>query len=125
MEYYREILASGTSPGNVAQPVKTLIRHLAAPAGPAGPDPILIHCSLGKDRTGVMCAVILSLCGVSDAIVAHEYSLSTTGLEAKIASITAEIRPDGSGLTEEEIRFFGSRYVAIFPPSPPSPGFNL
>jgi protein tyrosine/serine phosphatase len=39
-----------------------------------------MHCSAGKDRTGVICAMILSLCGVEDEVVAHEYSLTDLGL---------------------------------------------
>ncbi|KAL5355224.1 tyrosine phosphatase family-domain-containing protein [Aspergillus floccosus] len=42
--------------------------------------PLLIHCKVGKDRTGVVFAIILSLAGVPDEIVAAEYSLSTLGL---------------------------------------------
>ncbi|GES65770.1 hypothetical protein ATEIFO6365_0012016200 [Aspergillus terreus] len=42
--------------------------------------PLLVHCKVGKDRTGVVFAVILSLAGVPDENVAAEYSLSTLGL---------------------------------------------
>jgi protein tyrosine/serine phosphatase len=42
--------------------------------------PLIVHCTAGKDRTGVICALILSLCGVSDELVAYEYSLTEIGL---------------------------------------------
>jgi len=42
--------------------------------------PLIIHCTAGKDRTGVLCALILSLCGVDDDTVAYEYSLTELGL---------------------------------------------
>ena len=42
--------------------------------------PFIVHCTAGKDRTGVICALILSLCGVKDDVVAHEYSLTEIGL---------------------------------------------
>ncbi len=42
--------------------------------------PLIIHCTAGKDRTGVICALILSLCGVRDEVVAYEYSLTEIGL---------------------------------------------
>ncbi|CZT06927.1 hypothetical protein WAI453_012828 [Rhynchosporium graminicola] len=42
--------------------------------------PLIVHCTAGKDRTGVLCALVLSLCGVEDEIVAHEYSLTEQGL---------------------------------------------
>lgn len=57
-------------------PFSLILRHLASP----NPAPILIHCTAGKDRTGVIVALILSLCGVSDEAVAHEYSLTDMGL---------------------------------------------
>ncbi|KAK0105369.1 hypothetical protein ONS96_004761 [Cadophora gregata f. sp. sojae] len=42
--------------------------------------PLLIHCTAGKDRTGLICALVLSLCGVDDETVAYEYSLTEIGL---------------------------------------------
>ena len=38
--------------------------------------PALIVCNLGKDRTGVLCAVIEALCEVPEDTIAHDYSLS-------------------------------------------------
>ena len=43
---------------------------------------IMIHCSAGKDRTGVICAVLLLYAGVPDEVVAREYELTTFGLSA-------------------------------------------
>lgn len=37
---------------------------------------------MGKDRTGVLCALLLSLCGVSDDLIAEEYALTEAGLGA-------------------------------------------
>jgi protein-tyrosine phosphatase len=41
----------------------------------AEPDalPALVHCSLGKDRTGVVIAIVLSVLGVPDDVVAEDY----------------------------------------------------
>lgn len=41
---------------------------------------MIIHCTAGKDRTGVICAMVLSLCGVKDEIIAQEYALTDLGL---------------------------------------------
>lgn len=38
--------------------------------------PLLVHCSAGKDRTGVVIAVLLRLLGVPEQIVLEDYSLS-------------------------------------------------
>ena len=35
--------------------------------------PCIIHCTSGKDRTGVLSAIILSLCGVDDATIVENY----------------------------------------------------
>ncbi|KAH6637305.1 tyrosine phosphatase family-domain-containing protein [Chaetomium tenue] len=110
VDYYRAIVDSATSADNPLQPLRNILSHLAAD-GPSEPEPILIHCSLGKDRTGVICALILSLCGVEDSIIAHEYALTALGIEDKIASIIADIRPNGPGLSEQEKRLFGARYL--------------
>ncbi len=105
---YQDVLDSASSASNPFQPLKNILSHLATPGTLK---PILIHCSLGKDRTGVFCALILNICGVSDNIVAHEYALTALGIEDKIASIITEIWPNGPGISEEEERFFSSRLV--------------
>ena len=35
--------------------------------------PMVVHCTSGKDRTGVLCALVLNLCGVKDAVVFEDY----------------------------------------------------
>lgn len=39
--------------------------------------PVVVHCMAGKDRTGVVCALTLSLLGVNDNDIATDYGLST------------------------------------------------
>ena len=41
---------------------------------------ILIHCTAGKDRTGIICALFLLLGGVDEETVAMEYALTEAGL---------------------------------------------
>lgn len=60
---------------------------LAALADPAG-TPAVVHCMAGKDRTGVVCGLTLSLLGVADADVADDYALSM----ASMAALTAHLR---------------------------------
>jgi protein-tyrosine phosphatase len=38
--------------------------------------PLIFHCSVGKDRTGVLAAVLLAAAGVIDEDVIHDYTLS-------------------------------------------------
>ncbi|WP_042431709.1 tyrosine-protein phosphatase [Streptacidiphilus anmyonensis] len=71
--------------------LEDLYAFMSATAGPAiaaavsalavpGALPALIHCAVGKDRTGVTVATLLSALGVSDADILADYHLSNAGL---------------------------------------------
>ncbi len=64
--------------------------------------PILVHCTAGKDRTGVLIGMIMDVLGCSPADIAHEYGLS----DASIDRLIAYLRASGRQLegTDEEIR---------------------
>jgi protein-tyrosine phosphatase len=38
--------------------------------------PLVFHCAVGKDRTGMIAALLLSLLGVQDPVIIEDYSLS-------------------------------------------------
>ena len=40
----------------------------------------MCHCSAGKDRTGIITALILGLAGVDDNTISKEYALTEVGL---------------------------------------------
>jgi protein-tyrosine phosphatase len=42
--------------------------------------PVIVHCMAGKDRTGTVCALTLSLLGVSDEDIAADYALTTSAM---------------------------------------------
>ncbi|MEV0902996.1 tyrosine-protein phosphatase [Actinoplanes sp. NPDC049802] len=42
--------------------------------------PVVVHCMAGKDRTGTVCALTLSLLGVSDEDIANDYALTTAAM---------------------------------------------
>jgi protein-tyrosine phosphatase len=54
--------------------IAAVIRELAAP----GALPAVVHCSVGKDRTGVIIALVLSVVGVPDEVIALDFA--ATGL---------------------------------------------
>jgi protein-tyrosine phosphatase len=54
--------------------IAEVIRELAAP----GALPAVVHCSVGKDRTGVIIALVLSVVGVPDEVIALDFA--ATGL---------------------------------------------
>ncbi|MFC6017504.1 tyrosine-protein phosphatase [Plantactinospora solaniradicis] len=41
--------------------------------------PVLVHCVAGKDRTGVVCALTLSVLGVADEDIAEDYARTIEG----------------------------------------------
>ena len=59
------------------------IRKFFECAAAAQPGRILFHCSAGKDRTGLLSALLLKLSGVNDADIVQDYAL-TEILLAKI-----------------------------------------
>ena len=46
----------------------------------SSPGPLLFHCVAGKDRTGVIAALMLALADVDPDAIAYDYALSTTRL---------------------------------------------
>ncbi|CAJ2503605.1 Uu.00g109990.m01.CDS01 [Anthostomella pinea] len=103
IQAYADILAAASDPSNTYQPFRTILSHLASASSPSstaststatptpGPSPCLIHCTAGKDRTGVVVALVLSLCGVPDDVVAHEYALTDIGLRERWPELVAHL----------------------------------
>lgn len=75
VQAYHDILLSAPSAYG------SVFRHLAQQDA----TPCLVNCTAGKDRTGVLVALLLSLAGVPRDKIAEEYALTDLGL--------AELRP--------------------------------
>ncbi|EEH32984.2 hypothetical protein PAAG_04037 [Paracoccidioides lutzii Pb01] len=71
MRAYAEILRAGS-----ASAFRAVFEHIRD----RSEEPLLFHCSAGKDRTGVCGALILRIAGVSDEVIGREYELSEAGL---------------------------------------------
>lgn len=71
VDRYLEMLDVG------AGALSAAIEILAAP----GRRPAVFHCSAGKDRTGVLAAMVLSLVGVPDDVIAADYALSAVAMD--------------------------------------------
>lgn len=69
---YADILENG------ARAYRTILVHLRDKPQ----EPCLVHCTAGKDRTGIIMALILLLVGVEDQVIADEYALTEVGLAA-------------------------------------------
>lgn len=57
--------------------------------------PVLIHCTQGKDRTGIIVMLALMIVGVPPEAVDHDYQLSDSELQPEKASRLVEIREIG------------------------------
>ena len=67
---------------------------LAVLAGASGCT--LFHCATGKDRTGLISAALLGLCGVSDEDIAADYCLSRIYLSPLVESLERSGRIDAA-----------------------------
>ncbi|KFY33500.1 hypothetical protein V494_07561 [Pseudogymnoascus sp. VKM F-4513 (FW-928)] len=54
--------------------------------------PFLFHCTAGKDRTGVLAALILQLVGVPSDSIAHDYLLTRVGAEPARESLLSSLQ---------------------------------
>jgi protein-tyrosine phosphatase len=60
----------------------------------SGSLPMLFHCAAGKDRTGVMAALLLSALGVPRDVIMADYVLTNTYLvpDSKLPQLTADLQ---------------------------------
>lgn len=70
-----------------------LARAVAA-VGEAAPGGVVVHCQAGKDRTGLVTALLLRLAGVARADVAADYAVSERNLASLVAEWIAEAEDD-------------------------------
>ncbi|MCX7911761.1 MAG: tyrosine-protein phosphatase, partial [Dehalococcoidales bacterium] len=57
--------------------------------------PLVFHCAAGKDRTGILAGILLSVLGVPDEDVAKDYALSTPHIQRLLGRLQHEARmPD-------------------------------
>jgi protein-tyrosine phosphatase len=65
---YNQCLASAS--------LAAAVRHIAENAG----RPIVFHCAAGKDRTGIVAALVLGLLGVAEEVIVADYLASTANM---------------------------------------------
>jgi protein-tyrosine phosphatase len=82
------------------------IRAIFSALAQADPGAVVFHCSGGKDRTGVVAALILRALGVPDAIIVDDYSLSETNLSAAVRQYRSQL--ENSGLDAAAISYLTS-----------------
>jgi protein-tyrosine phosphatase len=86
----------GRCGGAIADAIRPLCAAHAFPA--------LVHCSAGKDRTGIVIAMILDVLGVPEEVIAADYALSGSYLDPTQTPAIAQLHANtglGDELTQE------------------------
>lgn len=81
---YAEMADEALESGTMAAALRFLI---------SSPGPTVFHCLAGKDRTGVIAALVLAMLDVPDEAIANDYAVSQRADERHLAWL-AEARPD-------------------------------
>ncbi|KAL0580709.1 hypothetical protein V5O48_001267 [Marasmius crinis-equi] len=81
MELYSQILDHG------GPAFGSILRHVRDKPK----EGFIFHCTAGKDRTGVIAAIILKLAGVDDQSIAEDYALTRVGREPARAMILSRL----------------------------------
>ncbi|KAI8096809.1 protein-tyrosine phosphatase-like protein [Halteromyces radiatus] len=63
---------------------------------------LIVHCTAGKDRTGLWCVLLLGLCGVDEEVIAREYALTNLGYWVEDKEI--EFRAKYTNTTFEQMK---------------------
>ena len=87
----------------------TLATAIATLAEP-GALPAVVHCSAGKDRTGVVAALVLAFLGVPDPTIVDDYALSAAAMVQMFDRLQAEY-PEA----EEAITRFAPAILNVVP----------
>ncbi|MGB6605842.1 MAG: tyrosine-protein phosphatase [Steroidobacteraceae bacterium] len=67
----------------VLEHARVELRHVLEVIADAGPGPLLFHCVAGKDRTGLVAALLLAVADVEPAAIAADYAQSSDNLAAE------------------------------------------
>jgi len=84
----------------------------------AAPDarPAVFHCTAGKDRTGLLSALVLSLLGVPEETVIADYALSGAAMSRLRAKLIKKYPDGGSVIADSDVLFSAdpANMVALF-----------
>ena len=74
--------------------------------------PAVFHCSAGKDRTGVLAAVVLGGLGVPDEVIVDDYALSAIGTSRLMQALREEYAD-----AVEEVEKYATAILRVLPES--------
>ncbi|KAG7097323.1 hypothetical protein E1B28_004682 [Marasmius oreades] len=105
MELYSQILEHGE------RAFGAVLRHIRD----RPTEGCIFHCTAGKDRTGVIAAIILKLAGVDDQSIAQDYALTRVGREPARAMILQRLskEPLFASNNEAALNMFTCRYETM------------
>ncbi|KAK9459640.1 protein-tyrosine phosphatase-like protein [Lipomyces oligophaga] len=106
LDVYEEILENGALV-SVSKSTKTrhkssfgtVFRHILERPS----EPFLIHCTAGKDRTGVLAALVLMVCGVDMNTIAREYELTQFGISDKFETVVSKLQARYPDLSHQQV----------------------
>ena len=75
--------------------------------------PAVFHCAAGKDRTGVLAALVLATLGVTDEVVAQDYHLSAPGMARLVDWVTTQHPDYGAAMAGQPPSFLACPPEAI------------
>ncbi|KAF6762201.1 protein-tyrosine phosphatase-like protein [Ephemerocybe angulata] len=75
----------------------------------------VFHCTAGKDRTGILAAILLKLAGVDDVLIAEDYALTRVGREPAREMIMARLskEPLFASNNEAALNMFTCRHETM------------
>lgn len=101
-DYRRQLQVNGA-------PLLAALRLLAEPDGL----PAVVHCTAGKDRTGLVVALLLDLLGVEAEQIVADYVLTADNMDRVRARIRASAYFRGNGLSEAPAWVFAAEAATM------------
>jgi protein-tyrosine phosphatase len=78
----------------VLEHVRHELRQVLSFIAAAGPGPLLFHCVAGKDRTGLIAALLLALADVEPEAIAADYAVSSENLREGYLKRYEDVNPE-------------------------------
>lgn len=75
-------------------------------------EPAVFHCAAGKDRTGVLAAVLLGILGVDDEVIARDYHLSAAAM-TNLFRLFSSSETDSNTMVGQPSAFLEAPYEAM------------
>lgn len=57
--------------------------------------PIHVQCSFGKDRTGLVCFLVMSICGVPEEVIVQDYAKTQAGIRPIYSELMMDLQRVG------------------------------